>query len=394
MKLRIFFSWQSEKPQISDFIRDTLTHVCQELSAEYNLEIEVADASDGQRGSYNINAAVVRGINDADIIVVDLTATNISADGNRGLPNANALFEYAYGCGVRGFENVVAAVDIDQMPIGQMPFDWNHNSVATFKGLNDKNFSISLKSELAKIIKTRLRPVLTLPTTTFFSLRIAESFPKVSGFQIIDDPHMIKMHLGYLFKNPIVFGEATDREGDPEPIWWFRGGSAMAITCYKALKTGTYIIGWDEYRIKRIAVYESPGQYYSEYVYIETEGLPPIDKEYYTKERIQHNTECFGYCDEEYAVFNGHPISHKEYDNGVAEIDGEHVEIAGMAEVRIRHLSPYNFVVCAKFSSINSPEFDMQSRPIFDGILKGTSTIEDLHQLIISLPKPPYRGRR
>lgn len=393
MKLNVFFSWQSEKPETSEFIREALTHACKALSAEFSSEIEVTDASTNQRGSYNVNNAVIREIHNADIVVADLSATNIGADGKRGLPNANALFEYAYGCGVIGFENVLAAVDVDQIPIGQMPFDWNHNSVVTFKGVTDSKFPEAIKGELAKIVKARLKPVLTLATTTFFSQRIARSFPKASGFQVIEDPHLIKTHLEYLFENPIDFGDATDQEGDRQPVWWFRGGSSMPITAFKALKNGTYLIGWDECRIKRIAVYADTGQYYSEYVYIETEPLPPIDKEYYSKEHIRQIAGQLGYCAEEYAIYNGHPISRKEYDNGVVEIDGESIDLNGEAELRIRHLAPYNFVACAKFSSINSPQFDRMSGPVFDGILKGTSTLEDLHSLIISLPKPLYRGK-
>ena len=393
MTIRIFYSWQSEKPAISGFIRKILTEVCEQLSQDYNVKISVTDASADQRGSYDINAAVVNGIKYSDIVVVDLTATNTSVDGLRGLPNANALFEYAYGCGVKGFDNVLAAVDINEMPIGQMPFDWNHNSVAIFQGENDKNFPSVFKSELAKIIKAKLKPVLNLSTEVFFSHRIAEAFPTQTGFKIIEDPHEIKMHLDDLFKFPILFGSATDHEGDREPIWWFRGGSSMPITTYKVLRNGTYLIGWDECRIKRIAVYVSSAQYYSEYVYVEMEPLTPIDKEIYTKEHIDEISSSLGYCDEEYAVYNGHPISRKEFDNGIAEIDGEHVDIKGKAELRIRHLSPYNIVVCAKFSSINSSEFDRLSGPIMDGILKGTSSIEDLHKMIITLPKPPYRGR-
>ena len=393
MTLRIFYSWQSEKPAISEFIRKSLVEVCKQLNEELEVKIHVTDASADQRGSYDINAAVTKGIKASDIVIADLTATNTSVDKLRGLPNANALFEYAYACGVKGFENVLAVVDINEMPIGQMPFDWNHNYVATFRGVNDKDFSSVLKTELAKIIELRLKPALTQSTEVFFSSRIAKAFPKLSGFNIIEDPHEIKMHLDDLFKSPILFGKATDTEGDREPIWWFRGGSSMPITSYKVLRNGTYVIGCDECRIKRIAVYASSARYYCEYVYIEMEPLPPIDKETYSQEHIDEITSGLGYCDEEYAVFNGHPISRKEYDNGVAEIDGEHVDVSGKAELRIRHLTSYNIVVCAKFSSINSSAFDRLSGPVMDGILKGTSSVEELHSIITSLPKPPYRGR-
>jgi len=47
-------------------------------------------------------------------------------------------------------------------------------------------------------------------------------------------------------------------------------------------------------------------------------------------------------------------------------------------QLRVRHLTPYNFLIAAKQSPFNSEKFMDQSEDIFDGILKGNNTLDDL----------------
>lgn len=394
MTIFIFYSWQSELQNITDHIRNVLKDCCEKLAVAYSINIEVVEASTKNRGSYNINDAVINGITNADILVADLTPTNQGAKG-RALPNANAIFEYAFACGLNGFEKVLAVADVSTHNVKNMPFDWNHNSIVCFNGLADVSFTVNLYNELEKIIKPFILPVLREATTTFVSRRIGMAFPKERGLKIFDDPHDIRKHLEMFFKHPIIFGEATDPEGDREPLWWFRGGGSEGIDYFEISNNGVFRMGWNEMRIKRIAVYANPHHYYAEYIYIETEPLPPLTVNY-TKDDIKRIVDDIGYCEEEYAVLKQGElevnISRLEYDNGYADINGKIIPIHGKAHLRCRFLSPFNFVVCAKFSSINSNRFDLESHEIMDGILKGTSTIDDLHKLIVSLPKPPYRG--
>ena len=396
MNYTIFFSWQSENAAITDFIRNLLSDCCFELSKEFGITIEVKESDTDNRGSYNINAAVINGIENADIIVADLTPTSHGQDG-RANPNSNSLYEYAFACAKKGFENVIAIVDVSQDSTRNMPFDWNHNALVTLDGTGDTNVKESLRNAIRKIVSAKLTPTLYSATTTFFAKRISESFPGVRGLREYTDPHEIKKHLDNLFRHPITFGEVIDDEGDHEPIWWFRGGSSESIGSYRVLKNGIYLIGGNEFKIKRIIVFECHQRYYSEYIYFETEPLPPVVEKSLTEDRIKEITQDLGHCDEEYAVVKSgiieYNISGDEYDDGYADINGEIVPVRELAERRCRFLSPFNFVVCAKFSSINCSEFDRMSQPVFDGILKGDIPFEELHKIIIGLPKPQYRGK-
>lgn len=395
MHFSIFFSWQSEIPKVTEIIRDNLQKCCCQIANEQNIEIELIESDTKNRGSYNINNAVISAIKDADIVVADLTPTNTGTDG-RALPNANVIYEYAFACAEKGFENVLAVADVSNQSVKNMPFDWNHNSIVCFNGYNDPNFIENLKKELDKIVKSKLLPVLHESTVTFFSLRMAQSFPGKRGLTIIEDPHDIRRHLETFFRPPIKFGTTTDPEGDRMPIWWFRGGLSEEIGSFRALKNGIYLIGWNEMKIKRIAVYSS-SQYYAQYIYVETDPLQPIFKDQYTPEYIEKVIQELGFCDEEYAIVKEglieKTITRQEYDDGYADINGEIIPVSDKTELRCRFLSTFNFVVCAKFSSINCPRFDLESRPLMEGILNGTHTIQDLHDLITSLPKPQYHVR-
>lgn len=396
MEYDLFFSWQSEKPDVEDFIRNLLSDCCNHLSEKYKVRVNLKDADVDNRGSYNINTAVINGIENADIVVADLTPTSHGEDG-RANPNVNSLYEYAYACSKKGFENVIAVADISNDSVKDMPFDWNHNALVTFNGVEDISFRQHLEDAIERTLKEKVQATLNSATTIFFCQRISESFPGVRGLKEYTDQHEIKNHLDQLFKHPIIFGKATDGDGDLEPIWWFRGGSSEAIDSYRVLKNGIYLFGHNEFKIKRIIVFECHQRYYSEYVYVETDSLPPVIDKSLTQERISHIAAELGHCDEEYGVVKSGNlevnISGEEFDDGFADINGEIVEIQDKAEMRCHWLSPFNFVVCAKFSSINCDRFDLESRPIFEGLLNGSCDFEELHKLITSLPKPQYRGK-
>ncbi len=395
MEYTIFYSWQSEKSDVTDFIREQLINCSKQLSEEYRVAINVKDADSDNRGSYNINTAVIKGIDNADIVVADLTPTSHGADG-RANPNSNSLYEYAYACSKKGFENVIAVADVSIDSTRDMPFDWNHNALVTLNGVGDNKFNAALGNAIERILSAMLNPKLYNSTTEFFSLRIAQSFPGIRGIKVYEDPHEIRLHLGAFFKRPIRFGESLDAEGDNTPIWWFRGGSAEGIQTFSISQNGIYHIGWNEFKVKRIIVYAESSTYYAEYIYIETEPLPPISPEM-TDERIEQIKDTLGYCDEEYAVVSegllSKNVTRQEYDDGYTEFNGEIIPITGKAELRCRFLTPYNFVVAAKFSSINCREFDMATHDLFNEILNDSTKFDELHNIIIKLPKPLYRGR-
>lgn len=390
----VFFSWQSERSDSSKYIREALIDCVKDLSESFNVDITVRDADEGNRGAYDINNAVIRAISDSDVTVADLTPTSHGND-SRANPNANALFEYATARALKGHERVLAVADISADDVRKFPFDFNHNSMVTFRGLKDDSLKNSLKDALGKIVKAMLYPVLYDATTVFFSQRIAQGFPGVRGLKVYDDPIEIGRHLDAFFKHPIVFGEAVDREGDPEPLWWFRGGEAEAIDSYERLLNGVTLIDWNELKIRRIAVYSDSARYYSEYLYIEADAMPSVGKDGPTAEHIKEIADELGYCTEEYAVVRQgnftNNITRQQYDDGYAEVEGRIVPIRDKATLRCRYLSPVNFIVAAKFSAYNCDSFNCTSREYFDNLLNGIIDLDEFHDYLMTFPKPDYR---
>ena len=66
-----------------------------------------------------------------------------------------------------------------------------------------------------------------------------------------------------------------------------------------------------------------------------------------------------------------------EYDDGTAVIDGKVVDIENEAELRIRYLTPYNFIICAQFNPVNEKN-DSIMKIYIDGILQGRYSINDI----------------
>ncbi len=222
----------------------------------------------------------------------------------------------------------------------------------------------------------------TINPSEFFYNRLVRSFPGVRGLKIFEDSKQCIDRLMLLLKQPLKF--KLD-EGSTVPVWWFRGGSNMYIENVRRLSDTKILLDHQEMEIKRIAVFNS-SMYYKSFVYVEVNpdiqtGLYNIPQTY-----IQAIASEGKRYTEEYAIFNGIPITREEFDDGAAEVASDIVETHG-AELRIRHLTPYNFVITGQASSINSPYFDINSKDILNGILIGKRTLTELCEMIEELPK-------
>ena len=78
-------------------------------------------------------------------------------------------------------------------------------------------------------------------------------------------------------------------------------------------------------------------------------------------------------------------IKRAEYDDGAAMIDGKPTDTRG-AKLRVRYITPYNFVICGHRHVLNNePDVDMQTTKLLDEILLGKRTVEDLVAFVESL---------
>jgi hypothetical protein len=114
MPLRVFFSWQSDRPQKRNFIRTALDTAAKQLNFELTLEDAIADA-------------ILTKIRSADAFVADLTFVDDGESAERRkLPNPNVMLEYGYALHALGDSKIVGLFNDSYGHPNQLPFDLSH----------------------------------------------------------------------------------------------------------------------------------------------------------------------------------------------------------------------------------------------------------------------------
>lgn len=221
-------------------------------------------------------------------------------------------------------------------------------------------------------------------STVLFAQRIADAFPGQRGIKWYDSKVAVE-RLAIFFKKQYVFPKSTP-ECVSDPFWWFRGGQAEALRNFKVISKTKVLINWDELEIKRMAV-NYDANYYKCYIYIETNAEKPIGINNISQEKISDSVHMFGFAHEEYAISENHIITIQEYDDGGYVRKGK-VYKTHNSELRVRYLSPYNVLICAKQAPYNSPQFSRETPVLFNGIVKGEIVPEVLFQHLEIYPKP------
>jgi uncharacterized membrane protein len=223
-------------------------------------------------------------------------------------------------------------------------------------------------------------------STVFFHERICDSFPGVETYEWIEDPYKAIERLSILLKPPISFDHSKGHGVSSCPIWWFRGLSALHIEKFERIDSTHCLIDHYLLNIKKIAIVRS-GSYYQNFVYIETNKDEPIGLyEHQPEEFLYENTREV--LREEYGLFNNIPISRREYDDGVSEINGQVINTQG-SELRIRFLTPYNFIISSQFSPYNSNKLDIDSEEYFYNLLLSKIDFSEFVEFMSRFPKHP-----
>ncbi len=249
---------------------------------------------------------------------------------------------------------------------------------------DDTNEDFKNEIELGVYIDNYNNAEIHLSPTVFFENRICQAFPGIRGFKWFEDPKICAKRLNILLKTPVHF-ENVKFDGFSDPIWWWRGNENMYIHDFTLLSETKCLMNIEEIEISRIAVYHSASRHYN-FVYIESKAENQIGINHFSKEEIASRTKSYGFCREEYALFNNYPISRGEYDDGHAVIEDEIVDTMGEAELRVRFLSNYNFLISAKTAALNNDDFDNISAGFLNGFLNGKTNFEEFINIIERLP--------
>ena len=246
--------------------------------------------------------------------------------------------------------------------------------------LGHKPAKESSRIQEQEIKQTIVKPIMP-DLMSEFSERFSQAFPGVRGVEWFEDNESIAERLNILLSEPLSFGNGTPL------VWWWRGSKNLDIQKFDHVESNYFLMDGDELYVVKIAALNL-GAYYQKAVYIEVKGCPPTGLYFtdsvYQSERLQR----MGYLDEEYALVDGKIlVKREEYDDGAAIINGKPTDIRGRAEVRVRYLTSYNFIIAPNKSPINNNRFDAELEQYLNRILKGQDVFDEMCNAIRRLPK-------
>lgn len=344
------------------------------------------DAALGQ----SLTKFMEQGLTDTDrVLVVCTDKYNEKANnrvGGAGYEGAILTGELIISQDTKKFIPVIRAVSNDR----KVPTCLSGRRYIDFT--NDKNYQNLLRELIHEIYDVPVlekpelgknpfaKPINDLPflnkdSTVFFNDRFSKAFPGVRGITWFRDPKIAIQRLCLLLESPMVFK-------DSDPVCWWRNGD-LHIRKFKKIDDSSVLMDEQELLIDEIAAVNA-GAYYQSFVYVKTRASEksglydyPIDAE----------VADYGFAREEFAEFEGHLITRAEYDDGAAVIDGVPVSTVGKASLRIRYVTPYNFIIAPINSPINNNKFDRIRDEILTDILRGKATLEDFLEDFMKLPK-------
>lgn len=213
-----------------------------------------------------------------------------------------------------------------------------------------------------------------------FSDRFSLAFPGLRGTQWFDDPDTIAERLGILLEQPLTYKEGN-------LAGWWRGPRNLQITKFEQVEGSHFLMDVHELNISRIAAVNQE-VYYRKFVYVEVAPDEPTGLYDDPEETIARQIKSFGFANEEYGLVDGKlPVTREEYDDGAAIIDGKPVNIIGRCALRLRHTSPYNFIIAPFMSPINNNKFDYELEEFLNRLLQGDNVFEPMCEAINHLPK-------
>ncbi|MFA4850984.1 MAG: hypothetical protein WC868_07885 [Bacteroidales bacterium] len=250
---------------------------------------------------------------------------------------------------------------------------------------NGKRKAIQLLDIPKTVEENKEFPINEAPTV-FFHYRFCDAFPGFdSGYRWFTSSNDINNRLKILLSHPTKFNKGEGHGIVTDPIWWFRGSSALFIQNFEVLSRKKVLLNIDELKIEKIAAYRGRS-YFEDFVYVQC--LPDRPTGLYNHNQLTLKSYFDDYKEyhEEFGIYKNKLISRQEYDDGSALIRGKPVKVEG-AKLRTRNLTKYNFIIAAKFSPYNCDEFNRNSEDYFIQLLKGEINFDSFVTWMKKFPK-------
>ncbi|NLI35182.1 MAG: hypothetical protein GX416_01510 [Bacteroidales bacterium] len=158
MKLKIFYSWQSDLPNNTNrqFIMDCLEKAMKTIH-QNNLSISdwiIESDSRGESGTPELASTIFSKIDQSDIFIADISIINQGKD-FRKICNPNVLIELGYASSKLGWDRILCVYNLAYGQIEDLPFDIRHRKPLTYN-LDNKALVKILINQLQSIIDNRI----------------------------------------------------------------------------------------------------------------------------------------------------------------------------------------------------------------------------------------------
>lgn len=116
--MRIFFSWQSDIAQNRAILQKAIRIALEDFEGH-----ELETATRDMIGSVDIAKTILDKIDNADMLIADVSIINNDAGNERKMPNPNVMYELGYGVKSLGEANIVLVANKDITNDKDLPFD-------------------------------------------------------------------------------------------------------------------------------------------------------------------------------------------------------------------------------------------------------------------------------
>lgn len=213
-----------------------------------------------------------------------------------------------------------------------------------------------------------------------FSDRFSLAFPGLRDVEWFDDLEVIAERLDILLRKPLNFNQR-------KLAWWWRGHQNLHIRKFRRLNGSHFLMDVHELNIRRVAAVNQ-ASYYNKFVYVETNADLSTGLYSSNSEDLESRLKRIGYNKEEYGLVDGSlAVTREEYDDGAALIAGKPVDISESVSLRVRYVTPYNFIIAPHMSPINNHSFDEDLNKYMNQLTQNNDVFSDMCQAISRLPK-------
>jgi hypothetical protein len=260
-----------------------------------------------------------------------------------------------------------------------------------FRRIFPKKITTPNKSPVVKTKSTKIDDLeewVFGDTTDFFERRFASAFPGLRKPTWFYRKEAVSRLLT-LLRDPLVF--KSGKSSWIKPIWWWSDGNSDITKCKKIGKTKLLMDCYELDIDKICAVYHRSSE--RMFVYVQTKAMKPTGL--YGKQipNIEEYDDLL-FHREEYGLYKKKLMTRQEFDDGATVINRKLVNTMSIAELRVRFITPFIFLIAPNESIVNNNDFDEVLEDYIRNLLISKATPEQLVDHIFNLEKDLHQIMR